>query len=1605
MDLSINVQKKQLKFDNMIESQRASTDQSNESDSQLNPLSRNNDDARRIPCKVLKPPFLYTKRSGTAGIGGQLYETKLLSLFFLRALHHKDISEFNLATNIEGIGAFDDIVLKYETSNKETPKVLFIQAKHKEEPDQNKITIHDFFKEYGDFCLHKYFDSYLNIRSKFNRNKNDNIFKNAFKDVDCRFIIYTSAIENIQERDIIMEDNSAHYIPLLHTSNTGKVFRLAFNDNDVEGLLETVLDVRTQLLGKTLMKFLFKDNYKNMLVDDLMKTYHVFLAQQVITIISDAGLDNPFLEGKFRDTFLSSKQKVLKVLKQSIHKEFSLKYPKYCFDKIEKLITDFTFKLPLNFGNLNFYIGDSSRKSERKLVYICSKIKQLIDRADASLLIRIDDNMVGLGEILQPKDFEIYRLGGLVGNMFVVDDKTHRLKFNESMESLPPSVVRIFELLKTQYPPGFNFNKYRFQVNTSLFPKFFLGRDMHLWSLVREFLDNLVFCTNQACENDVEKVLKDEIPKYCELNLDTDNLRFRMKCTTIFLKVHDAIQKWWKQSNNVPYLDENCTFFNEAKEELFTNSLLNTFHFIYVTKLSMYDIKFNDEFLYFNENEQGFLNIVTNNIIFTSIKLIQCLPRNEKYSSQIFIHLDFVVSENCFDEMLTQLKEVKLKTIFVVCENNDLYQKINNILAIAQSFIVVITTNEIREQALSKIDSVEYNQIRDDKTAFIDLTTETQRKILNKTNVIFQGSMVPLKTLVKNNFNIIDTATLFAILNKDNIQIGKKITKVKYEEFENSYVQRTICRFITLEQKTNHTLYIINDADTKPIIPDGELDVILISDKKESFITYCETYVDKNIHWFIQQNDNCVWQMSRGSLHGIYEHVGKSSRQSFKYKPNTLFETDEKVIILSAEPGMGKSTFMTYLSIQTKLNYPSNWILRINCLDYKNIFSYWHENNTVIDLKDVMKLLYVASNLLVTKKKMAVNLADCFRYNLSVNVYPNGDVFIDTNDQEFFGLDYLEVELFNNMYNNGQVVVIIDGFDEISPDYLNEVMALLEILKKSKVSRLWVATRPYNIVNNLEQRLGTFAFSLEKLSINDQYDLFEKLWGKTVNEKSNDRLRFYTENFIKPISLVLYDHEKDFMSIPLHVYMIAEIYQDFFKDYYDVYIPKLSDDYMNKIKDINTLTLYERFVNIKFYYIHFGVKKPYIYDRDPVMKKMIEKERRDFIKTHKKLAAHTVLNKTVKSLFSMEDIREINDALEQVRQGEERIGIIDRVVGDEPQFVHLTFAEYFATEYLCDKLKAKECPVDVWIYLFDTIFITGEGIKLRMFFNLKLAADKELYKLCENVKYKQEIFHTLMKQREECSLSISLVEYAGTFAMFLLECIKDVLTKNNLGDFINHIIRRKRVSCTFCSIINGRFQNVLETVLSLIKQVDKSRLLELFTCGDVPLFNALGIAVTYSGAFPADKVLLDVMLTSVEDNDVALKLFTMPSNMGLLKNTIIHVLIMNRHSLGTLFKHLLRFNEKQRTIIFSTFDADGKLAAHFAAQQGDLEFFEMLDFLLGKDSFQMICMTYDNIGRTVFDYLLQSVRDTKILELEKPFKELYEYNKSENCVRYARVNK
>ncbi|XP_035444343.2 uncharacterized protein LOC118272107 [Spodoptera frugiperda] len=1544
-----------------------------------------------------KKVFLYPKRTGTSGLSGQLYETKLLSLILLRSLYVQEVPKFFIGTNAENMGAFDDVVFRYYSSNDQKPSMMFLQAKHRDNPAKEKFTVDELKKLNGDFSLHKYLESYIKISQMFTLDTKDDMFIGEFKNIDCEFIIYTSAFENFSK----MKETEQSKVKSFINTTDGKVFQFNYDEEDVENLIVTVVKSRAVLLAKRLSRFIFKDNnnYSNMMLDELIKTYHVFLARHIIDVQLTGEEAPKFYNATFRESFLTSDGTLLIAFKNTLCKE-AIQLKKGIgtenVEEVESMLKTYTFKVPIAFGNLNFCFTGNDQKRDKKLEYLCSLFKKLLEigefSIDNNIMIKIDDDKVGPNEILQSTDLETYRIGGLVGNLLILDEKTMTLKFNFDLETLSPDNIKILERLRNEVFIETDPSKYRFDINVHRFPRLSLVHEKYDKGLIKDFLDKLIFYTNQATEDKVEDIVKKEIDHFFVGNIprQRDQL-FKVKSHAIFLKTHDLIQKWWKISGEAPYLTESCKYFIDAEQDVLNSPLLSILNFTYTKtiKNTMCEIKFKDVisgFFHLNSFLEGTIKIMiisTEEIALTSMKLLQNFKDNH-YSDYTFIDLDYITNSNYFADVKVEVKESKIETLIIVCKGEHYFAELNLLIKYFKGKIILISNRDLIHQ----IDGIAIENIAttvDLQIGFEDLDDTMCEMLQNERFIIFQGKEVKLGVLFEDqSYQLLNSNVLYQIINNENTIIGRHFNNPSYDEILDYYIKEKVCRYVTLDKNIegNDDFQVVEYDKLGDDFKVSAADIVLITDNENDYVNFKEKFETCNIHWFRNDENFLVWQQSHGDLSNMLKHVKKNSHNAYRLQLNTLKDMKEKVVIISAEPGMGKSSLLTHLAINTKEKYPALWISKINLLDFINELKSFEQHKIKIDFKEVVKFLFRAIGFEASKDRTCD-----FQLVIDQVSVKNQDICLNVDKQgsNVSGLNLFEMQLFVHCFNNNRVALLFDGFDEICPDYANEFMQIANILRNSKLAHLWITSRLYNVLHQLESVMQTFSFTIEPLSEDDQRQFLEKIWSTRKTGKSkmlsyfpyNEPwcLQHLVKGFLAVLSAVLTDTNSKFISMPLHLYMISEIFQDSYHTFplnaesYESFISEQQT--MNKI---NLNQIYERFIDIKFFKIRFGEKKPLLCINDPDMRKLIENERDTFFYNHKIIAAYIVFGKMNDINFLDEnDIKQMHDFIERIKLGEEKTGIIEQIVHSEPKFVHYTFAEYFATELLCDRLKTFQCKSYMWTYLVNT-FLESEVGGPQRFFNAKLGNHPNLYNVIHNTELKPMFENWLLQHEKMAKLIHTAVDqYLENTALFLLKCFEYVLSDTNLNDFIKIVSKSSR-SCILCIATKRNARNVVAFIIDSVKNVNVSQIIDLFNCCDLPFSNPLLIAYGPEKWDSGPKlVLMDNFLSDLPAQMVV-EVFSMQFDKKwfnrIKSKNFIHIVSESLGDQDLYFfnRALDKLSEGQLVHIFNLKDSEDKLAAHRAASCQSYKFFDKLESLVNEDEFKKICTALDKAGLTPLHY-------------------------------------
>jgi len=182
----------------------------------------------------------YHRRRGSVGLHGELYGVKTAAFLFARALNKTE--EFRLASNVDGIGAFDDFVFRYKLKEPDVWKTCFIELKHKK--IGGTIRRSSLTQISGSFSLWKYFKSFCEIKNNAATDRN---LKHCGPFVDFEFVIYTN---KKMESNSPLQGGDSDPLSIL-SSGIGNGKYIAFDethDKDIFGFFEELSEFHNHII-------------------------------------------------------------------------------------------------------------------------------------------------------------------------------------------------------------------------------------------------------------------------------------------------------------------------------------------------------------------------------------------------------------------------------------------------------------------------------------------------------------------------------------------------------------------------------------------------------------------------------------------------------------------------------------------------------------------------------------------------------------------------------------------------------------------------------------------------------------------------------------------------------------------------------------------------------------------------------------------------------------------------------------------------------------------------------------------------------------------------------------------------------------------------------------------------------------------------------------------------------------------------------------------------------------------------------------------------------------------------------------------------------------
>jgi ankyrin repeat protein len=450
------------------------------------------------------------------------------------------------------------------------------------------------------------------------------------------------------------------------------------------------------------------------------------------------------------------------------------------------------------------------------------------------------------------------------------------------------------------------------------------------------------------------------------------------------------------------------------------------------------------------------------------------------------------------------------------------------------------------------------------------------------------------------------------MLHKEWIEYLKRENKSRnWDQIINYYMQRKLKRLIQIDRKL---------LETK------KYDFTIVHTEEE-FNEKCgqSNHRIKNVHYLIQDQNQFKWQKSNGPISTLKKYLIMNKECEESIGEEGIFHiNNDKVLIISAEPGMGKSLILDHFTQNSSVE---NFFLKIIL------------NTCTKTLSD--------KNF---KGKLQKKEDDLIEFVLKS--------FLNKTDEQ-------EISLLKHLVKKEKLILMFDGLDEVN-DYKEQVIQLIDALNRDcKLKKILITTRNH-LREELEDHFNTFSFNLNNFDDEDQKNFLVKYWRSLnlKNQKNETKLMQSAEDLIERIKSISSQNLNQLIGIPLQTKMLADIFHERVEN---------QEDFSNLILS-NIAELYNEFIEskIKIQYKKIGIE----IEND---EELYEEQKEKIFNNHENLSNlilfETCDKKEEKSLTEKEEKRII------------KYGIIVAFTNGIPTFLHQSFAEFFLAKSSMQKIQ------------------------------------------------------------------------------------------------------------------------------------------------------------------------------------------------------------------------------------------------------------------------------------------------------------------------------
>jgi len=352
----------------------------------------------------------------------------------------------------------------------------------------------------------------------------------------------------------------------------------------------------------------------------------------------------------------------------------------------------------------------------------------------------------------------------------------------------------------------------------------------------------------------------------------------------------------------------------------------------------------------------------------------------------------------------------------------------------------------------------------------------------------FQGKIVQFKELndlYPEAFNALTSQQIINVLSGSEIKIGKEFVSENKFYVERKFILEN-AKLISYEYENGHE-YVYNYETRDEHVENRT--------KDKSFQEFSDELLKKDFNEISQLFD----KVQENSLFKrLYYDLNTEDFRFMHKNSNEIIEQaeKEKILILSSEAGAGKTVTFEKLAMEIKSKFPTRWV---SYLDLPKYTKFYNVNGTAENLlNDILELSIEKNNF--------------------------------------------EVRIFEESFKSGNLVLIWNAFDEISPTFYDFILNKLKDIHEISSNVQFVCTRPLYS----DQLSKAFKVRTWQLVPFDDEKKKEFLREFFISENvASDKIQENVEKVEKIVENIEYEDSFVYnFETPLMLKLIAEIHEN-----------------------------------------------------------------------------------------------------------------------------------------------------------------------------------------------------------------------------------------------------------------------------------------------------------------------------------------------------------------------------------------------------------------------------------------------------------------------------